>query len=71
MSQNINQFIWQVLIKCKIVFVRTEGMEIFRKNGITLHRKVLTFEGIQAQESCEKPAWKKEKRMKQMQPSDQ
>lgn len=46
-------------------------MEIFRKNGITLHRKVLTFEGIQAQESCEKPAWKKEKRMKQMQPSDQ
>lgn len=46
-------------------------MKIFRKNEITLHRKVLTFEGIQAQESCEKPAWKKEKTMKWMQPSDQ
>lgn len=70
--KSVTQFILQVLLNCKVVFVRTgemdatEGRGTFKKEQKFFYIEVPSFGGIEAQENCGKPAWRKKKKGKQM-----
>lgn len=67
--KSVTPLILQILLNCKVAFVRTGEMEVKEGRGIFKKSKIpFTTLGIEAQENCGKPAWRKEKRGRQMWP---